>query len=207
MLGGMPVPGVDMLPRSHVFLVDAVDRILRSDPTLRDLIEIHLVGTVTEADRAAAAGRAFVHFHGYRPHEETISMLRSADLLFLPMHDLPAGVRAGLVPAKTYEYMAAGVPILAAVPEGDARDILLALGTATVCPPASVDCLADALRRQIAAWREHRRAPQADGDVLSRFEFRRLTGEVAALLERVVTTAEPGRRVDRLKPPSEVDGG
>jgi glycosyltransferase involved in cell wall biosynthesis len=201
LLGGMPVPEVDMLTRSHIFLLEAVESVLRSDPALRDLVELHLVGTATEADRAAAATYPFVRFHGYRSHAETISMLRSADLLFLPMQDLPPGLRAGLVPAKTYEYMAAGAPILAAVPDGDARDMLLSVGTATVCRPPDVDCLADGLRERIVAWREHGPRPRPDPAVLARFEFRRLTGDLAALLDQVVGTVDSEAQVDRLRLP------
>ena len=47
------------------------------------------------------------------PRSELIS---SADLLFLPMHELPEGTSARIVPCKTYEYLASGRPVLAAVP-------------------------------------------------------------------------------------------
>ena len=50
--------------------------------------------------------------------------MRSADLLFLPMHDVPPGSRVGIVPGKTYEYLAWETPILAAVPDGDIAEIL-----------------------------------------------------------------------------------
>jgi hypothetical protein len=102
------------------------------------------------------------------------------------MQELPCGLRAGLVPGKTYEYMASGVPILAAVPDGDARDMLLSVGTATVCRPAAVDCLAAALGERIDAWRQGAPRPQPDPAVLARFERRRLTSELAALVEEVV---------------------
>ena len=36
-LGGMPVPGVDFLTRSHVFLMQAIDRLLAADPGLADV--------------------------------------------------------------------------------------------------------------------------------------------------------------------------
>ncbi len=77
--------------------------------------------------------------------------MRSADLLFLPMHDLPAGRRAGLVPQKTYEYLAAGRPILAAVPDGDARDLLDASGVARLCRPADAAAMAAAVAAEAAA--------------------------------------------------------
>ncbi len=185
LLGGMPVPGIDILTRSHVFLLEAIEAVFRDDPSLQGLVEVHLAGALTQADRLTAANAPFVHFHGYKSHAETISMMRTADLLFLPMQDLPSGVRAGLVPAKTYEYMASGTPILAAVPDGDARDILLSVETATVCRPAAVDCLAAALRRHISTWRQGISNPLPDPAVLARFEYRHLAGELAALLDDV----------------------
>ena len=80
-------------------------------------------------------------------------MIRSADLLFLPMHALPRGVRAGLVPTKTYEYAASGRPILAAVPEGDARDFLVELGTAAVVDPDDTPGMEKIIEAEIERWR------------------------------------------------------
>ena len=34
---------------------------------------------------------AGVRHHGYLEHGESLALMRSADLLFLPMHDLPPG--------------------------------------------------------------------------------------------------------------------
>ena len=83
--------------------------------------------------------------------------MRSADLLFLPMHDLPPGRAAGIVPYKTYEYLAAERPILAAVPDGDARD-LLRVPHATLCRPKDVEAMAAAIADAIdARARRHRR--------------------------------------------------
>ena len=120
--GGMP--GVDILTRSHVFLVEAIERLAARAPELGAPIELHLAGITSPADYAAVRGRNFVQFRGYMSHGETLALLRSSDLLFLPMHDFPEGRRVGIVPGKTYEYLASGVPILAAVPDGDARDLL-----------------------------------------------------------------------------------
>jgi hypothetical protein len=60
----------------------------------------------------------------YVPPAESVALIRLADLLFLPMRDLPPGVRVTIVPGKTYEYLASRRPILAAVSDGDARDLL-----------------------------------------------------------------------------------
>jgi glycosyltransferase involved in cell wall biosynthesis len=186
LLGGLPVPSVDFLTRSHVFLLAAVDAVVRDDPSLEGVIEVHLLGSVTDDDRAVAGPYRFVRFHGYIPHAQATELLRTADLLFLPMQDLPLGTRAGLVPGKTYEYMASGVPILAAVPDGDAREWLTAVGTASVCRPADVDCLAASIRTRVEDWRKGATLAAPDPAVLARFERRQLVAQMADLVKTVV---------------------
>jgi hypothetical protein len=109
----------------------AVERLLAARPELRSVVEVHLVGRLTESDRRAIASDA-VHARGYLPHSECLDVVRSADLLFLPMHNLAPGHRARIVPGKTYEYLASGRPILAAVPDGDARDLLARSGASAM---------------------------------------------------------------------------
>src|SRR5262249_43094498 len=110
------VPGLDILTRSHVYLIDALNELLKQEPELAGLGEGHLGGVMSEADRAAAT-RYPVTIHGYVTPRDTIPLMRTADLLFLPMQNLPVGTRATIVPGKTYEYLASGAPILAAVPD------------------------------------------------------------------------------------------
>ena len=191
--GGLPVSEVDFLSRSHVFLVEAVAALEARRPELRGAIEVHLVGNVTDADRAVAAPHAFVRLHGFQSHGDTIALLKSADLLFLPMHDLPPGLRAGLVPSKTYEYVASGRPILAAVPDGDARDLLLRAGTATVCRPTAVDCLADAILARFESRSAGEPEPTVDPAVVEEYDYRRLAARMAAVIERVAAASEPRR--------------
>ena len=179
---------VDHLARSHVFLLRALDRLLAARPELSDTVELHLAGVLSAADRAAIESELhrpeIVKTLGYLTHAETVALLRSADLLFLPMHGLPAGRRARIVPGKTYEYLAAGRPILAAVPEGDARDLLEQAG-ALLCPPAAVECLQAALGDRIDAAQASRDSAAAPSDQLAPYERRALTRTLAALFDRV----------------------
>ena len=180
------VPGLDILTRSHVHLVDAVNRLLADDPSLRDTIELHFAGVLTEADREIASRCSVVKLHGYVTHAESVELMRSANLLFLPMQNLPQGVRATIVPGKTYEYLASGTTILGAVPEGDARDILEEAGNAVVVRPDDVDGIAEALRSQIEAFRAGTPSPVTRPDVVARFEYRHLAGELAAVFDGVL---------------------
>lgn len=186
MLGGMPVPGVDLLTRSHYFLMDALERVLERQPDLADRLELHLAGVLSETDRRVAAKLSIVHLHGYMAHAESIGLLRGADLVFLPMQDLPRGQRAGLVPGKTYEYLAAERPILAAVPQGDAREILEESGAAIICDPADVEAMAAAIEEEVARKRAGRPSRRPRPEVLGRFERRHLTNELAKVFDSVL---------------------
>ncbi|MEA2256574.1 MAG: hypothetical protein QOG35_2619 [Solirubrobacteraceae bacterium] len=192
-LGGV-TPDVDLLPRAHVFLLEALRRLAADDPALVAGVEVQLAGVLTDADREIAAQSRFARLLGYRSHEETIALIRSADLLFLPMHDLAPGHRAGLTPGKAYEYVASGRPILGAVPDGDARELLERVGTARLCRPADVEAMTELLRDAITARRAGRPDPAARADVVAPYERRALTGALAGVLDEVLGgAAAPAR--------------
>jgi glycosyltransferase involved in cell wall biosynthesis len=192
-LGGATAPA-NILTRSHVFLLRAIERLLAEDPSLEELIEVHLAGVTSDADRRAGT-HPVIHFRGYLPHFESVALLRSADLLFLPLHDLPPGRRLSIVPGKTYEYLASGTPILAAVPDGDARELLARAGTSRLCRPDDVEAMADILRDEIARFRaDGRRPPVPRSPELLRYGRRYLSGELAGVFDRVVRRSGVARR-------------
>jgi glycosyltransferase involved in cell wall biosynthesis len=177
---------VDVLARSHVHLVAALRELAQRVPQIGDAIELHLAGVVTEADRAVAAGTNTI-VHGYLDHLASVELVRSADLLFLPMHDLPAGHRARIVPGKTYEYLASGRPILAGVPDGDARDRLLRAPTATVCRPTDVAALAEAVALEARHVLEHGPRPDAQPEIATGYERALAARALAEVLDRLTS--------------------
>jgi len=184
------VPGVDMLTRSHVFLLQAVNKLIAECPALASIVEVHLAGNLTEVDRRVVNGSPLVRLHGFLSHTDTIQLIQSADLLFLPMHDLPPGRRASIVPCKTYEYLASGRPILGAVPEGDARDLLAESGSAMLCGPADVEGMRRILREQIRRFQAGEPAPTPRLDVLTRFAPERLSRDLCAVFDEVCATVK-----------------
>jgi glycosyltransferase involved in cell wall biosynthesis len=139
-LGGFEVD-VDLVARSHVYLLAAVEQV----------IESNTAGLPIEVP---------------------------------PMHDLPEGVRATIVPGKTYEYLASGRPILAAVPDGDARDLLGQAPTARLCRPADTAEMADVIR-DLAARRATGRMPTHEPDAVAPFERRLLTERLVETFDSV----------------------
>jgi glycosyltransferase involved in cell wall biosynthesis len=191
-LVGGTFPGVDFMTRSHIYLLEAVGKALERDSSLRGVVEVHLAGVFTGADRDVASRYPFVHLHEFMPHRETVALLRSADLLFLPMHELPDGLRATIVPHKTYEYLAAGRPILAAVPEGDARDLLEDSGIARICRPSDVNGMVASLLAELDQWRSGSARPQARPEVVDRCSADRLTRDFTSVYGRLAAPSGAG---------------
>lgn len=191
-LGGT-TPGVDFLTRSHVYLLAGLAALLARRPELEARIEVVLAGVLSPADEEIVeqfAHRELVRSPGYVPHRATIELIRTADLLFLPMHDLPPGRRARIVPGKTYEYLASGRPILAAVPDGDARDLLGAFDRVTLCRPADSSAIAAAIEAALDSGRTARSSMAPDG--ARRFERRQQTRALAQVFDSVLAPRSAG---------------
>jgi glycosyltransferase involved in cell wall biosynthesis len=184
LLGGA-AHGVDILSRSPLYLVEAVERVRREHPDFAARLEIHFAGVLSQRDLDAARESSATKIHGYVSHEDSIALIRTADLLFLPMHDLPEDVRATVVPGKTYEYLASGRPILAAVPQGDARDLLSAAGTALLCRPNDIDGMAAAIVQAYNRQRSGESLGPAPPELLRRYEYRSLARELAFVFDEI----------------------
>lgn len=185
LLGGMAIP-IDILTRSHVYLIEALERLRSKDPELHSRIEVQLAGVLSDTDRAVAQRSSSIVLRGYLSHRDSAALVRSADLLFLPMHKLPAGTRAGLVPGKTYEYLASGRPILAAVPEGDARDLLARASNTFLTSPDDVSAMAAIIEERVREWASGRQPEPPDVALIADFRHAELTKSLAALFDQVL---------------------
>lgn len=123
---------------------------------------------------------------GYLDHPTSIATIRSADALFLPLHGSAVGTRSRIVPGKAYEYLATGRPILAALPEGDARDFVREAGYGYFADPCSDASIAQQLMQLHAdthagRWQHSVRRAEAD-----RFERGTLAAQLSDFLKRVI---------------------
>ena len=174
--------------RSLLYLSEAIFRLRRREPELAGALEIHVAGVLSESDRSMLPAD-LLHAHGYLPHRGAIELMRSADLLFLPMHDLAPGRRATIVPGKTYEYLATGRPLLAALPDGDARDVVAQVPGAFLCRPTDIAGM-ERILEKLLRKRTTAEPPSGPSEgFLAQFERRHLAGRLADVFDRVL--AEP----------------
>ncbi|MEX0746106.1 MAG: glycosyltransferase [Phycisphaeraceae bacterium] len=188
---------IDVSGRTPHHLLRAIHRLRRAHPSLGRRLRLVCVGQLdpwTQRCVDASGLQDVVSCTGYQPHAQSIAWVRHADALFLPLGGLPAGERSLIVPGKTYEYLAARRPILAALPAGDARDMVARSGLGFCADP----CDEAALARALVTMAETREAGALDKTAampawLSEYERRALTQRLAAFLDRLTGTSSAAR--------------
>jgi glycosyltransferase involved in cell wall biosynthesis len=116
------------------------------------------------------------------PYREALAEMLAADGLLL----LQGHTSNPAIPAKLYEYLRAGRPILALVhPDGETAAILRSVGIQTTVPLTDVDEIVALLSRWITSP-ESLEAARAPPDRVAQYSRERLVSSLANLLDHVV---------------------
>lgn len=120
---------------------------------------------------------------GYVDHRQSIAYVLAADLLLLI---LGGGQGSELVaPAKLFEYLAAGKPILALAADGAAAGIVHEARAGVVVDPEDIPSIAQHIAVFYQRWRAGQPGSVPDPAVVARFDRRRLTARLAQTLEEI----------------------
>lgn len=142
-----------------------------------------------------------IESRGYLAHRAAVAEVLGADLLYLPTITRTDGAPVANVPAKTYEYLGSGRPIVALAGPGDVADLLAGRDRAAIVAPRDVEGLAATITECAAGRALPALAPDpADAHPWRRTEIaRRMAGVVRAAIAGGV--ARDGAR----KPESDAD--
>jgi len=154
--------------------------------------ELRIVGYAnTRARDALLACGVRCAFTGYTSHADAIREMLHADVLLLIA---PDGRNAdSVIPAKLFEYLAAGRPILVVGPQGSEPANVVHQCTAGLTVTFDVDAIAGALTRLYRAWHADAPLPGCGRALTQRFERRRLTETLASVFNGLLVD-EPSCR-------------
>lgn len=172
------------------------------EPLLKALVELDLPGlrfVQVGPDHAcfdAYRGRLDIHVTGQVPPAQAAEWMRSASLLYLALGRDPNHPPVS-VTAKTYEYLATGLPVLADCPPGDnARMVERYASYPYVITEPDQEAFKAAVR-DAYEQRGHRQ-PAVDPEYARHFNRSALAGRLAAELEAACGAANAERGTGRV---------
>ncbi len=168
-------------------LVRALARLAGEDPAWRERLEIRFVGyvdgTIVGALREAGLGEA-VRTIPYVPHAEAIEHMCEADLLMVAVQRVEHN--KGVTPAKMFEYLSIGTPVLGlAPPDGDLARILRETNGGSTFDHEDTDGIAAFIAAHTARVARDEPPPRPDAAALRAYDRRVLTERLAALFDRL----------------------
>lgn len=165
---------------------EALRQLVQADPVTARSMQVQLLGDIacdyTDTVRFLEDA-GIVKVHGVLPHARALQMVHACDVpiilmggkTFLPSH----------LPAKVFEYLHAGKPILAIAEEGEVTEILRRSGLGIVVRPHSAAKVADTLRELVAQHAAGRLTRMADRPYIRSFERAALTQQLVGVLDAV----------------------
>ena len=166
-----------------VNLMKALAELIKDGVVDPDKIKVEFVGnTDIRASKEMGLGQVCVPIP-YLPRKEVNFYLKKAHLLLLLLSD-QRGV--GVIPTKTFDYMAAGKPILALVPPGGAvADIIRKTNTGTVVDFEDVAGIKKAFYHYYSTWRDSGGLRMATvKEEIAKYDQRQITRKFCSLLGR-----------------------
>ncbi len=173
--------------RDPTVFLDALQQVSDQQPAVLEDLAVHFMGDCPGiAQLAAARGLTeVVHVEGMVDYAVCKQRLSEADVLFL-LQTIP-GEGKDVISGKLYEYLAAGKTILGVVPQGGGDDWLLRRSQAG--PSVGIDDPAPIAAAIVELWKRWRAGtlrPQVGEEFIQQFDRRRLSQQLAELLDTVI---------------------
>ena len=152
--------------------------------------EFRVVGAISEWMKASFADCGVdLVTTGYLPHDRAVEHTVSADVLLLPA---PSGRNGhSLIPAKVFEYLAAGSPILVVGPPNGEGQRIVERCQAGICVDSEPQAVCSALQRLWRRWKADPRPQGCPPEKLTPYARKELTRRLADLFNQVARVASP----------------
>ncbi len=173
--------GLDHINRGTT-LYAAIRRLRDEDGVTPARLRVEIMGELSavEEERIRRSGvSTFIERLGHLSHRKAMQRLQKADLAWLPYH---AEYSPLIVPAKTYEYIGSGTPVLAVVnPHHETAELVRETGTGVVVPEGDVDGVTQAMRMLLEGVFPYSPKPKA----IAKFDRRYQARQLAEILDDI----------------------
>ncbi|MBI5761251.1 MAG: hypothetical protein HZA46_22295 [Planctomycetales bacterium] len=186
-------------------VVEAIERLNTEAPEIAGQLELVCVGRKTPQQQAILdridRTRCRLENVNYCEHKTALRVMNQSDALLLLLSDVPGAER--VAPAKLFEYLAIGRPMLTVTPDGETADISRRFFPDGHFVPGDVAGIAAWIKSHITEWqRSGRSSPVSHAaESIAPFTRRHQAGQLAELLDRVSTPLAQWER--GVRPPNQ----
>lgn len=167
--------------RTPKYLLLSLKSFFEIEPTAKQNIQVSFIGNFRSEDVQLIQTLGLqnnVILHGYLPHDQCIKELMDSDVLFM-MLGKGVGVEIAST-GKLYEYFGARKTILASVPDGAAKQILIQAGGAFITSPDNVVEITKALHDIYQSFKNDS-LPKPKKEFVENFDRQKLTQELSKI--------------------------
>ncbi|MDX9857811.1 MAG: glycosyltransferase family 4 protein [candidate division Zixibacteria bacterium] len=174
--------------RNPFFFFEALEHFLDRRPEARDNIRVDFVGGAKGYEHATKGNRLekIVRWLGHVPQKQALSLLWQADVLLLLLGF--GETHTTVIPAKLFEYIATGRPILAFVPEGQSSALIEKYNRGLAVTSPDKDRVADFIASRYDAWVTQDGPLPSKIDLPEEFDRRAKTRHLSEVFERARQT-------------------
>jgi glycosyltransferase involved in cell wall biosynthesis len=172
-------------------LIGAIRLLHERSPEDARWLRVRFVGRIVDTELDAFSGTESIGIErvGYVPHDDVLRELATSHMTLCLLDDVPGTER--IYPAKIFELMRLGRPIMTLAPRGSALARLVeAHGLGPVVNPRDSDAIASALEIAVRSFRQGGNAPASWRKTpgIERYDRRALAGEFAEILKEAART-------------------
>ena len=170
--------------RNPAPLYRVLARWLQRRPEVRDSVVCRFYGNTPGQAMPAPEVAPMVEFVGHVPHAEVLPQLWGADVLLILLGS--ADNTRGVLPAKIFEYVCTGRPVLMFAPEGEASAFLERHGAGLTVSGDDVEAAVDFLDQAWERWRSFSGDRVSEVVIPADVDRRELTRRLARLCDDIV---------------------
>lgn len=174
--------------RSPKLILESVSRLIENKKIQREKIKIIFLGQIFDGpkdvlERFVQLYPDVVEHKSYVTHQESIKVLNQANALLLLIDDGPGS--EGIYTGKIFEYIRSGKPILGAIPDGVAKDLIVETRTGYFAHPSNQIEIENMIYKAYSNHFNYRDEFYPVWSAIAKYSREELTNKLIAVIEEI----------------------